>query len=238
MRDFAASSASQPLAAGDEDPDDAFAAARGEGFSVEAFERRAAGRLIGLDAPILTFPLRRGDQVLNPEITEFGRLALRDAAVLIPVVARGDTASVVLTLRTPHLARHAGQIAFPGGKIDPEDDGPVAAALREAHEEIGLDPAAVQPIGFVDPYLAGTGFRVFPVVGLVDPAAAVSPNLAEVAEIFEVPLSHLMADANFARESRAVGDRHHHFYALRYEARYIWGITAGILRSLFERVYG
>jgi 8-oxo-dGTP pyrophosphatase MutT (NUDIX family) len=178
-----------------------------------------------------------GDHRLNPDFMPPG-IAYRDAAVLIPVVAREPTATVILTQRTPHLSAHAGQIAFPGGKIDPTDAGPGAAAVREAEEEIGLDPALVETIGYLDPYLARTGYRIVPVLGRVDPELRLRINAAEVEEAFEVPLAFLMNPDNHRRGSRVLLGAPRYFYEMPFEGRYIWGITAGIIRGLYERVFG
>ena len=160
----------------------------------------------------------------------------RPAAVLVPVIARADGPNLLLTLRTARLARHAGQIAFPGGRIDPEDDGPLAAALREAREEIGLDPAFVRPLGFLDPYLSSTGYRIMPVVARVAGEASLTANPDEVDDIFEVPLRFLLEPANHQRQSREWNGRARSFYAMPWESRYIWGVTAGIIRNLYERL--
>jgi 8-oxo-dGTP pyrophosphatase MutT (NUDIX family) len=175
-----------------------------------------------------------GDHELNPDM--MARLpAYRDAAVLIPVMAR-TAPTVLFTRRTPRLSAHAGQIAFPGGKIDPTDASPSAAALREAHEEVGLDPATVMVIGVLEPYLTGTGFRVVPVLGRVVPPLHFALNHAEVAEIFEVPLAFMLAPENLRRTSRLLGGRERHFYEMDYDGHNIWGATAGIIRCLQQRV--
>jgi 8-oxo-dGTP pyrophosphatase MutT (NUDIX family) len=122
--------------------------------------------------------------------------------VLVPLVRREPQLTVLLTLRTEHLPSHGGQVAFPGGKIDEADIGPLEAALREAHEETGLDPRLVEPLGYLDVYQTRTGFRIVPVVGLVDPVARFSPADGEVAEVFEVPLGFLMDPLNHLQESR------------------------------------
>jgi 8-oxo-dGTP pyrophosphatase MutT (NUDIX family) len=158
--------------------------------------------------------------------------------VLIPVVARLPEASVLLTQRTPHLSAHAGQIAFPGGKVDSGDPTPAAAALREAEEEIGLLPAMVEPIGYLGPYLTRTGYRIVPVVGRVDPGHSLTINPNEVVDTFEVPLSFLMTPDNHRRGSRTVMGTPRYFYEMPFNERYIWGITAGIIRGLYERIYG
>jgi 8-oxo-dGTP pyrophosphatase MutT (NUDIX family) len=179
-----------------------------------------------------------GDHVLNPGFFSEDERAFRDAAVLVPVVAHETGVTVLLTLRTPHLTDHAGQIAFPGGKIEPSDAGPGAAALREAREEIGLDAGAVEVVGYLDRYLTGTGFRITPVVGRVAPSPGLTLNPHEVQEAFEVPLAFLMSPENHRRGSREYKGRTRYFYEMPFEGRYIWGITAGIIRGLYERVFG
>jgi 8-oxo-dGTP pyrophosphatase MutT (NUDIX family) len=158
------------------------------------------------------------------------------AAVLIPVIAR-ETLTLLLTERTAGLKRHAGQIAFPGGRMDAEDASPVATALREANEEIGLAPAFVEPLGFLDSYRTGTGFLIRPVVGLVSPGFALRLAEGEVADAFEVPLSFLMDPANHQKASREWRGRMRAYYAMPYGERYIWGATAGMLKNMYERLY-
>ncbi len=180
-----------------------------------------------------------GDHILNPDLGPYAKWdgPPRDAAVLIGLLERGDGPNVVLTQRTGHLNSHAGQVAFPGGKIDPTDDGPVEAALREADEEIGLSPAAVEPIGHLAPYLTGSGYRVVPIIGLIQTETAFRPNPDEVEDVFEVPLNFLMDPANHQKLSRKWQGKRRYFYAMPYGERYIWGVTAGIIRSLYDTVY-
>lgn len=160
----------------------------------------------------------------------------RQAAVLVPLVARAQL-TVLLTERTSHLKAHAGQIAFPGGKPDPGDLGPLDTALREAEEEIGLTRAHAEPIGYLDLYRTGTGFSVTPVVALIDPAFVPALNVHEVAAVFEVPLAFLMNPANHRIDARTLGGRDRRFYAMPYGDRYIWGATAGILRNLHDKLF-
>ena len=179
----------------------------------------------------------RGDLDLDPALWEkAGVQATRPAAVLIPVVDHPEP-TVLLTLRTPDLSSHAGQIAFPGGKIDPTDESPLAAAVREAREEIGLAPSLIDPIGYLDLYLTFSGFRILPVVARVIPNYTLTMNASEVADAFEVPLSFLMEPANHQRGSRDWKGITREYYAMPFGERYIWGVTAGILRNLYEKLY-
>jgi len=155
------------------------------------------------------------------------------AAVLVPLVLRDDL-SVLLTRRTDHLHHHPGQISFPGGRVEEGDDSPVATALRETYEEIGLDAAHVELLGALPDYLTGTGFRVTPVVGLVSTPFELALDAFEVAEAFEVPLSHFLDPTNHQRHSLQVEGRTRHFHAMPYGDYYIWGATAGMLMSLYR----
>jgi 8-oxo-dGTP pyrophosphatase MutT (NUDIX family) len=204
------------------------------------FVQRARERLLPL-APAFSGPLRSliavGDHVTSPDMLPILESAPeRPAAVLVPVIAREEP-TVLLTLRSASLNDHAGQIAFPGGKLDPADPDPLATALREADEEIGLASGYTDPLGYLDLYVTGTGFRIVPVVALVSPAFDLKINPSEVDEAFEVPLSFLMAPGNHSRGSREWKGIKRSFYAMPYGERYIWGITAGILRKLYERLY-
>lgn len=168
------------------------------------------------------------------EATSLG--PLRPAAVLLPIVDRPGGLTVLLTLRATDLRAHSGQVAFPGGKIDP-GEAPRAAALREAQEEIGLKERFVEPLGWLDPYLTGTGFRVAPLVALVRPSFALKVNKLEVDEVFETPFAFLMDAANHRLEEREWLGRRRKYYAMPHEGRYIWGATAGILRNLYEKLF-
>jgi 8-oxo-dGTP pyrophosphatase MutT (NUDIX family) len=212
----------------------------GAGPGQEFFDR--ARRRLALEVPAalndLSAPATRGDLDLDPAVWErAGVVASRPAAVLVPVVDRPEP-TVILTLRTADLTSHAGQIAFPGGKIDPDDHSPLGAALREAEEEIGLAPALVEPLGYLDLYLTFSGFRILPTVARVSPGYALNLNRSEVSEAFEVPLAFLMGPENHQRHSRDWKGIIRQYYAIPYQDRYIWGVTAGILRNLYERIYG
>ena len=203
------------------------------------FFDRARVRLTLEVPPALTNPAAqgaRGDLDLNPALWErAGVSATKPAAVLVPIIDREEP-TVLLTIRTQELANHAGQVAFPGGKIDPEDESPLAAALREAREEVGLAPMLVEPLGYLDLYLTFTGFRILPTVARVKPDFTLALNPREVTESFEVPLSFLMTPENHQRKSREWKGVTREFYAIPFENRYIWGATAGIVRNLYERV--
>jgi 8-oxo-dGTP pyrophosphatase MutT (NUDIX family) len=161
---------------------------------------------------------------------------VRPAAVLIPVVDHKEP-TVLLTQRSPNLSEHAGQIAFPGGKIDATDASPRDAALREAWEEVGLDGSFIDPIGYLGVYGTGFGFRILPTVARVKPGFKLTINHSEVVDAFEVPLSFLMNPANHQIHSKEFRGMERSYYAMPYAERYIWGATAGILRVLYERIY-
>jgi 8-oxo-dGTP pyrophosphatase MutT (NUDIX family) len=211
-------------------------------FTTEDFRSRASARSRPLaDAPDIahTDVQSRGDFDLNPDVPRPALPAggLRLASVLIGVVDREPGATVILTLRAAHLLSHPGQVAFPGGRADPGDATIVDTALREAHEEIGLTRDLVTPVGLLDGYRTGTGFRIVPVLSLVSPHFTPEPDAREVADVFEVPLAFLMSVGNHQRHSREWQGHMRHFYAMPYGERYIWGVTAGILRLMYERLY-
>jgi 8-oxo-dGTP pyrophosphatase MutT (NUDIX family) len=174
----------------------------------------------------------QGDHVLNPGLLP--DQPLKAAAVLMPVVDRADGLSVILTRRTDHLASHPGQVSFPGGHIEPEDEDPEDAALRESEEEVGLARRHVQVLGRLGPYLTRTGYEVIPVIGLVSPPFDIEPDPNEVAEVFEVPLGFLLDPANHQRHSRMYQGSRRFYYAMPYGNHYIWGATAGMIVNLFE----
>jgi len=158
-----------------------------------------------------------------------------DAAILIPVVER-DTPTVILTQRTDALPSHPGQVAFPGGKIDPDDDGPVSAALREAEEEIALPRDKVDLVGTTDLYLTGTGFHITPVIGVVPPGIDLTPEEGEVAAIFEVPFDTLLDPANYEEREIEWQGRMRRYQETYWEERRIWGVTASIIMNLSRRL--
>ena len=206
--------------------------------SAEEFERRARARL-DFALPEDVFECGKpfgGDHSLDggPAPSR----PLRSAAVLVPVIAHRAGPTVLLTLRPDGMRDHSGQIAFPGGKIDPSDGSPRTAALREAEEEIGLSRDHVTPIGYLDPYVTGTGFMVVPTVATVTPPFRLRLDPREVVEAFEVPLRFLMDPDNHERRTRDFGGRRRQFYAMPFEGRFIWGATAGIIRNLHDRLYG
>jgi 8-oxo-dGTP pyrophosphatase MutT (NUDIX family) len=160
------------------------------------------------------------------------------AAVLVPVVLHENEPAVLLTERATGLRQHSGQIAFPGGRVDPADGSPLEAAYREAEEEIGLDRSFASPLGYLDPYLSITNYLVMPIVAQVSPGYTLSLNPDEVADAFEVPLRFLMDPAHHELHSREWKGGVRRYYAMAYGERYIWGVTAGIVRNLYERLYG
>jgi 8-oxo-dGTP pyrophosphatase MutT (NUDIX family) len=162
----------------------------------------------------------------------------RPAAVLVPVILHGDGPAILFTERSTGLREHSGQIAFPGGKMDTNDPSPLETALREAEEEIGLDRRHVRPVGYLDAYLSSSNYLVLPVVGLVAPPLSLTLNPGEVASTFQVPVSFLMDPGRHELHQRELRGRQRRYYAMPYNERYIWGVTAGILRNLYERLYG
>lgn len=195
---------------------------------------RFAGRRQFRDQPPLPIDVssERGDHNLNADMEPFR--PLKPAAVLVPLVDRADGLTVLLTRRTAHLAHHAGQVSFPGGHIEPGDDGPIDTALRETEEEIGLDRRQIEVIGHLDLYVTRTGFAVTPVVGIVRPPFTLVPDAYEVDEVFEVPLSFLLDPANHQKCSAEFEGVVRHFYAMPYDKHFIWGATAGMIVNLYE----
>jgi 8-oxo-dGTP pyrophosphatase MutT (NUDIX family) len=203
--------------------------------AADPFRLRAGSALLGAPLSDIEDEKRFGCHVIAGLPVDPAFIAnAKPAAVLYPVVARPEGLSVLLTERAGHLSSHAGQVAFPGGRIEPGESAG-EAALREANEEIGLRPEDAEVLGYLPPYFSGTGFRVQPVVALIDPAAVLRPAPSEVARIFEVPLDHAMNLAHYRQSTIFWRGKERIFYILDHEAAYIWGVTAGILRAFAER---
>lgn len=174
---------------------------------------------------------------LSPEFRPAERPAPRHAAVLVPVIDRLEGPTLLLTLRTDHLTKHAGQVAFPGGRLDP-GEGPVEAALREAWEEVGLAPDRVEPLGLSSTYETVTGYAVTPVVARVRATFDLRLNPEEVADAFEAPWAFFMDDANHERRFFETGGVRRWYWAMPWQDRLVWGATAGMLRALWVRLKG
>jgi 8-oxo-dGTP pyrophosphatase MutT (NUDIX family) len=209
-------------------------------LSAADFFARVRARLICEVPAGLTDPdvvPQRGDHDADPVMAKIAQVRpIRPAAVLVPIVDHPEP-TVLLTQRAQHLPDHPGQISFPGGKIDKDDESPLHSALREAEEEIGLDRAHVEPLGYLDLYMTTLGYRIVPVIARVRPGFALTLNKGEVDNAFEVPFAFLMDMANLQRHSRDWQGMTRHYYAITFGERYIWGITAGILKNLYDRIY-
>ena len=166
------------------------------------------------------------------QLQEFFPASPVAAAVLVPIVDHEAGLSVLLTQRSSHLKNHAGQVSFPGGRVEPGDEGPLAAALRETEEEIGLLREHVRFVGYLEPHLAISGFWVTPVVGFVRPGFDLHLDAREVDTTFEVPLSHVLNEANHRSRERRIGDATVQVYDIPFESHHIWGATAGMLIGL------
>jgi 8-oxo-dGTP pyrophosphatase MutT (NUDIX family) len=199
--------------------------------------RELVTRLVGKRSAARVIPAS-----LAHEEPETAAAPATEAAVLVPLIDRPEGMTVLLTRRTDHLTDHAGQVSFPGGRIEPGDAGPIDAALRETAEEIGLQPSRIEVIGCLDICVTGTGFRVVPVVGLVSTPFDVAGDLIldafEVADAFEVPLSFVLDEANHVRRVAIARGARREFYVLSYQDRYIWGATARMLVNLHEVLRG
>jgi 8-oxo-dGTP pyrophosphatase MutT (NUDIX family) len=216
---------------------------RADPYTEAGFRARARRGLLHEPSPAIFDPrtgraLGPSDWDLEPEF--MGDLAVmeppRPAAVLVPIVLR-QPLTVMLTERSHDMPSHPGQISFPGGKIEERDADPIAGALREAEEEIGLAADFVEPLGYLDSYRTGTGFQISPVVAFVRPGFAMKVDRREVRDVFEVPLAFLMNEANHKKQSRAWRGRERWFYAMPYEERYIWGATAGMIKNMHQRLF-
>jgi 8-oxo-dGTP pyrophosphatase MutT (NUDIX family) len=206
--------------------------------SAEFFDRASARLCFDIPPGLTDASLipASGDQGTDHMLEIIAReQPIRPAAVLVPVVDHAEP-TVLLTLRAAHLNDHAGQISFPGGKIDATDASPLETALREAEEEIGLQRQFVDPIGYLGLYGTSFGFRIVPTVARVRPGFKLRVNHAEVDDAFEVPLTFLMNPANHQLHKKEFRGVERVYYAMPYEERYIWGATAGILRMLYERI--
>ncbi len=202
---------------------------------INALIDRLRLRLDPVDTPDMS--PRFGDGDLNGVPTPTGQ-TLKPAAVIAPLLIHDGPPRLLLTERASHLNKHAGQIAFPGGRIEAEDASPLDAALREMHEEVGIGRAHVDVLGRFDPYETVTGYCVTPFVGIVRPGYQIMADPSEVADVFETPFEFLMNPDNHQRQSRVWQGRERHFYAMPWQERYIWGATAGMLKSLHDRLYG
>lgn len=164
------------------------------------------------------------------------RTALTPASVLVPIIARSESLTVLLTRRTEHLRTHSGQVSFPGGRVEPQDAGPEATALRETQEEIGLAPDRIELIGTLSEYHTRTGYRITPVVGVVAPPFTLQADAQEVDAVFEVPLSFLLDPRNHQRHWREFEGRRVSYFAMPYGEHYIWGATAAMLVNLYRQL--
>ncbi len=212
-------------------------------YSTRAFRQRVMERF---ESRADVMAAIGGDHALNPDHEDLlVKREFRDAAVLIPVIDRGDDAHILLTQRAEHLSSHSGQVAFPGGKID-SGESAQGAAVREAHEEVGLDPGKIQVLGTFGTYFTGSGYSIAPVIAEVDGEPELMINRDEVAAAFEVPLAWLMDTDRYSVESRVWQGKERFFYAMPFQdhsvsppvERRIWGVTAGIIRMMRERLYG
>jgi 8-oxo-dGTP pyrophosphatase MutT (NUDIX family) len=202
----------------------------------EALRATLIQRLLPLSAAeTLSLP-RHSDWDLTGGRPQVTAGALKPAGVLVALVARPEGPTVILTRRTDDMPTHAGQVAFPGGRVQAEDATIMDAALREAHEEVGLDPALVDVIGLGDPWHSVTSYHITPVLGLVSQAPTLRADPREVAAVFEVPFSFLMDPANHIRETRHWNGQDRHYWTMPWQGHHIWGATAGMLRALALRL--
>ena len=183
----------------------------------------------------------KGEQILEKNIfapsQHRSNKSLIPAAVLVPLVNQKDELTVLLTKRTDHLNKHAGQISFPGGQMDQNDRSPEHTALRETEEEIGLTGQFIEVVGHLNDYVVGTGFLVSPIIGFIEPPFLLNPHEDEVAEVFEAPLYFITHPDNFEQHIRNINGIERSFVAIQWNDRFIWGATAGILRDLSHRLW-
>lgn len=199
-------------------------------------EQRLRARLDPLNGIVPESPTR-GDRDLNPDWRDLPA-PKKPAAVLAPIVRRPEGWTMLFTQRAHDTPAHPGQVSFPGGRVQTGDASALHTALRETEEEIGLARALIEPLGAWDRYDTGTGFSVTPIVGLVEPGFELTLDPREVADVFETPLAFLMNPANHERREAEWGGQLRRYYAMPYEDRFIWGATAGMIRALWERLYG
>lgn len=206
----------------------------------DVLARLKADPLAALRGVLLNAPpdhIGHDDYDLHPELRPPAQTAATEAAVLLPVIMRPEP-SILFTQRTAHLARHSGQVSFPGGRADAGDLSPVETALRETMEETGIAPAFVNVAGYLPRYRTGTGYDISPVVGILSDGFTLMPNPDEVAEAFEAPLAYFLDPANRRLETRIWGGRERSFYVFSPEGRTIWGATAAILVDFAARLTG
>ena len=172
------------------------------------------------------------------EILSHSHKKLIPAAVLVPLINQESEITVLLTKRTKNLNNHAGQISFPGGRMDKNDRDPEHTALRETEEEIGLGKRQIEVVGRLNDYVVGTGFLVSPIIGFIDPPFQLTPHENEVAEVFEAPLSFITHPDNFERRTRMIRGTERSYFAIEWKNRLIWGATAGMLKDLSQRLWG
>ncbi len=204
-------------------------------ISHDDLEERLALRLDPLDA--LTDGPGRSDYDLSPHLRPAEQGALTAAAVLAPIVRRPEGWTMLLTQRTETMPTHAGQVAFPGGRVQPEDESPVATALREAEEETGVSRRLFRPVGGFGSWETGTGYRITPIVAFIEPGFALRPDPREVAAVFETPLAFLFNPIHHEKRETVWRGEPRTYYAMVHEGRTIWGATAGMIRALYERLY-
>jgi 8-oxo-dGTP pyrophosphatase MutT (NUDIX family) len=212
-------------------------------LTAEALRRRAVHALHAEPSKEVFDPTRTMNRARSDFDLDGGRDAgalahrpARQAAVLFPIVMHHQP-TVLLTERSADLPSHAGQVAFPGGKVEPHDHDELETALRETREEIGLDQSWIEPLGYLDNYRTGTNFNIVPVVALVTPGFTLEIDTREVAAVFEVPLDFLLNPANHELHQREWRGRMRTYYAMPYEGHYIWGATAGMIRNFHERMH-
>ena len=211
-------------------------AVNAEEFFARVRERLTLETPAGIDDPNVT--PKRGDHDADPVMAKIAAVRpIRPAAVLVPIVDRPEP-TVLLTQRAQHLPNHAGQVSFPGGKIEKSDASPLDAALRETERGNRPRPfAAIEPLGYLDVYMTTLGYRIVPTIARVKPGFTLTLSPGEVDDTFEVPLAFLMDQTNVQRHSRDWQGITRHYYAITFGERYIWGVTAGILRNLYDRIY-